>query len=175
MGRRRDNCATWRHIMMLHMNGKLTFLPITLETFLLKFETYPGSGPILKWPLIRPNPTHTVFSQTKITGSGIWFELKIVWSEVASVWGWCDQRSLRSGDGMIRGHFGLGMVWSEVTFVWGWYDQRSLRSGDGMIRGHFGLGMVWSEVTSVWGWYDQRSLRSGDGMIRGHFGLGMVW
>ena len=135
----------------------------------------PGWGAIRKWPLIRPSPTHTVCSQTKITGSGICFQCTIVWSEVTSVWGWYDQRSLRSGDGMIRGHFGLGMVWSEVTSVWGWFDQRSLRSGDGMIRGHFGLGMVWSEVTLVWGWYDQRSLRSGDGMIRGHFGLGMVW
>ena len=36
-----------------------------------------------------------------------------------------DQRSLRSGDGMIRGHFGLGMVWSEVSSFWGWYDRRS--------------------------------------------------
>ena len=138
-------------------------------------QNYPGWGAIRKWPLIRPSPKHTVCSQTKITGSGIWFQRTVVWSEVTSVWGWYDQRSLRSGDGMIRGHFGLGMVWSEVTSVWGWYDQRSLRSGDGMIRGHFGLGMVWPEVTLVWGWYDQRTLRSGDGMIRGHFGLGMVW
>ena len=112
----------------------------------LRTQTHPGWDAIRKWPLIRPSPTHTLCSQTKITGSGIWFERTIVWSEVTSVWGWCDQRLLRSGDGMIRGHFGLGMVWSEVTSFWVWYDQRSLRSGDGKIRGHFRMVMVWSEV-----------------------------
>ena len=79
---------------------------------------------------------------------------------------WYDQRSLRSGDGMIRGHFVLGMVWSEVTSVWEWYDRRSLRSGDGMIRGHFGLGMVWSEVTSGWEWSEQRRSQAHISLIR---------
>ena len=106
----------------------------------------PGWGAIRKWPLIRPSPTHTVCSQTKITGSGIWFECTIVWSEITSVWGWHDQRSLRSGDGMIRGHFGLGMVWSEVISVWGWYAQRSLQDGNGLIREGFKRTLVWSET-----------------------------
>ena len=122
-------------------------MPLSGWVALLRAE-FPGWGAIRKWPLIRPSPTHTVCSQTKTTGSGIWFQRTIVWSEVTSVWGWYDQRSLRSGDGMIRGHFGLGMVWSEVTLVWGWDDQRSLWSGDGMIRIHFRMGMVWSEADS---------------------------
>ena len=110
--------------------------------------TITGWGAIRKWPLIRPSPTHTVCSQTKTTGSGIWFQRTIVWSEVTSVWGWYDQRSVRSGDGMIRGHFGLGMVWSEVTLVWGWYDQKSLQDGNGLIRGGFRRTLVWSETVS---------------------------
>ena len=74
----------------------------------------PGRGAIRKWPLIRPNPTLTVCSQTKITAFGIWFERTIVWSEVTSVWQLYDQRSLPSGHGMIIGHFRMGMVWSEA-------------------------------------------------------------
>ena len=128
-----------------------------------------GWGAIRKWPMIRPSPTHTVCVQNKITGSGIRLKRTIEWSEVTSVWGCCDQRSLLSGDGMIRGHFGLGMVWSEVTSVWGLHDQRSLRSGDGMIRGHFGLGMVWSEVTLGLEWSDRRRIPAHSSLFRDHF------
>ena len=93
---------------------------------------------------------HTASSQTKITGSGIWFERKIVWSEVTSVWERYDQRSLRSRDGLIRGHFSLGLVWSEVTSVWEWYDQRSLQNRNGLIRGGLKCTLVWSETISSW-------------------------
>ena len=100
---------------------------------------YPGWGAIRKWPLIRPSPTHTVCSRTKIIGSGIWFERTIVWSDVSSIGGWYDQRSLRSGDGMIRGHFGLGMAWSEVTSGWDWSDQRWIQANIILIRDQFEL------------------------------------
>ena len=110
-----NNFSKLRHLFLLHLH----FVDNSVKNL-----DNPGWGAIRKWPLIRPSPTHTVCSQTKITGSGIWFQRTIVWSGVTSVWGWYDQRSLWSGDGLIRGHFGLGMVWSEVTSVWGWYDQR---------------------------------------------------
>ena len=43
------------------------------------------------------------------------FGLRSVWWEVTSVWGWYDQRSIRSGDDIIRGqHLGMGMVWLEA-------------------------------------------------------------
>ena len=57
-----------------------------------------------------PSQTHTVRFQTKITGSEIWFECTIVYSEVISAWGWSEQRSLSGGNGLIRGDFCLG--WS---------------------------------------------------------------
>ena len=38
------------------------------------------------------------------------FGLGMARSEVTSVRGWYDQRSLQDGNGMIRGHFGLGMA-----------------------------------------------------------------
>ena len=80
----------------------------------------PGWGPIRKWPLIRPSPTHTVCSQTKITVSGIWFERAIVWSE--------------SEDGMIKGHSRVVMVWSEVISVW-----------VGLIKNGFKRTLAWLE------------------------------
>ena len=114
-----------------------------------KNKQYPGWVAIRMWPLIRSIPTHTVCSQTKITGSGTWIERTIVWSEAATLLGgWYDQRSLRSGDSMIRGHFGLEVVWSGVTSVWGWYDQRSLQDGNGLIRSEIKLTLVWSETIS---------------------------
>ena len=91
--------------------------------------SFPGWGAIRKWPLIIRSPTHTVCSQTIITGSGFWFQMGIVWSGVSFGWEWSDQRSVPDGNGLIRGQFRMGMVWSEVTF---------------------GLGMVWSEITFVW-------------------------
>ena len=54
-----------------------------------------------------PSATHTVCFQTKITGSEIWFERTIVWSEVFSIWGRSDQSSLLSGT-----------VWLETISVW---------------------------------------------------------
>ena len=44
------------------------------------------------------------------------FGLGMVWLEVTSVWEWYDKRSLRSGDGMIRGWFKRTLVWSETGF-----------------------------------------------------------
>ena len=84
-----------------------------------KFSNHsPGWGATRKWPLIRPCSTHTVCSQTKITGSGFWFERTIVWSEVTSVWGWYDQRSLQDGNGLIRGGFKRTLVWSATISSW---------------------------------------------------------
>ena len=64
----------------------------------------------------------------------------------------CDQRSLRSEDGLIRGHFRMAKVLSEVTSRWFRSDQRSLPDGlsdqrplpDGfcLIRGHFQMVFV---------------------------------
>ena len=100
-----------------------------------------------------PSPTHMVSFQTKITGSGIWFERTLVWSEVTSIWGWCDQRSLPDGYSLIRGQ---GMAWSEA-------DSSALRAHAvfhvdfSLTSGYFGLecsdqmlllsGTIWSEVT----------------------------
>ena len=68
-----------------------------------QLKKYPGWGPIRKSPLIRPSSTHTVCSQNKIAGSGIWFERTIVWSKVISVW-----------VGLIRRGFKRTLVWSET-------------------------------------------------------------
>ena len=81
-----------------------------------------------------PSPTLPLCFQTKTTGSGIWFERTKVWSEVTSIWGWSGQRSLTSGDGLIRSHFWIIMAWSEVISVW-----------VSVIRGGFKRSLVWSE------------------------------
>ena len=110
-----------------------------------------GWGPIRKWSLISPSPspTHMVCSQTKITGSGIWFKLTIVWSEVTPFWWWSDQRSLPDGNGLIRGHFRQARS-----------EQRQFRAHFCLIREYVGLvgsdqrlllsATVWSEVTFGW-------------------------
>ena len=77
------------------------------------FLAIPGWSPIRKWPLIRQSPTHTVCSQTKFKGSGIWLERTILRSEITSIWGWYDQWSLPDGNGLIRGGFKRTIVWSE--------------------------------------------------------------
>ena len=139
------------------------------------FINVPGWGAIRKWPLIIRSPTHLVCSQNIITGSGIWFRMVMVWSEVTSGCEWSDQGSLSlSEDGMLRGlDNGLEVVGRCLEY--------------GLISGIFGLGLVWSEViwraqssgqwswfflghgcTIVWQWSDL-------GLIRGHFRMGMVW
>ena len=148
------NIMTPRHKTIVYdidnlLHSPKTKVPDMEAVFGWRIKTIPGWGAIRKWPLIRSSPTHTVCYQTKITGSVIWFQRTIVWSEVTSVWGWYDQRSLRSEDGMIRGQFGLGMVWSEFTLVCGWYDQKSLQDRNGLIRGGFKRTLVWSETISI--------------------------
>ena len=46
------------------------------------------------------------------------FGLGMVWSEVTSVWGWYDQRSLQDGKGLIRGGFKRTLIWSENNSSW---------------------------------------------------------
>ena len=136
----------------------------------LKFVRYPGWGAIRKWPLIIRSPTHTVCSQTIITGSGFWFRMGIVWSGVNFGWERSDQWSIPDGIGLIRGQFRMGMVlsgdnqgeWSEFsvghgrtivwTMVWGgrkmfrrWSYQWPFWSGDSLI-GHLKRTIVWAMV-----------------------------
>ena len=82
-----------------------------------------------------PDQNYRVWDLIRVRNSMI--SGHFVWSEVTSVWGWNDQRSLRFGDGVIRGHFGLGMVWSEVTSGWEWSDQRRIQAHISLIRDHF--------------------------------------
>ena len=100
-------------------------------------QSNPGWGPIRKWPLIRSSPTRTVCSQTKITGSGIYFERSKVWSEVISVWEWYDQRSISGGNGLIRGHFRLG-----------WSDQRWIQAHTSLIS-VFERNWVWLDLINL--------------------------
>ena len=93
-----------------------------------KINTILGWGAFRKWPLIRPSPTHTVCSQTKITGSEIWFGRTVVWSEVTSVWGWYDQRSFRDWNGLIRSGFKRTLVWSEKIWSATGSDQIPFRA-----------------------------------------------
>ena len=57
-----------------------------------------------------------------------------------------DQRSLRSGDGMIRGHLKLVIIWSEDTSRWEWSDKRQTKAHISLIREGFEPKWVWSET-----------------------------
>ena len=81
--------------------------------------------------------------------------LKLVWSEVNSVW-----------DSLIRGELNCKLFWSETIsssiFVWNFYESCWLYpSHAGLIKGHFWSGSVRSERSILHGQSNQRQFWSG--------------
>ena len=104
-----------------------------------------------------PDPTHTLFFQTKITGSGNCFARSIVWSEVTSVWSvvtsglyWSDQMSFPSG-----------LVWSEADSSAHWSDQIRFWAQLVLIRDHFARIFFFQFVVfhTEWCWLFQEATK----------------